>query len=253
MTPAERLIHELGITKPSEIILEDIAFTLGVEVDYLPLDGCEARIMGNGLTGIVTVNSRSSNGRRRFSLGHELGHWQYHKNQVLFCHADDIGGNPLRARQQERDADRFAADLLMPRQIFDPILKSHGKVNFGTIRAMADEFETSLTATAIRVVESRIAHAVLVCHGQQGRKWFVRSPRVPQRWFPQDILDSETPAFDVLFGGKGDDRIPMLIPADAWFDRSEAKYYEIKEQSVRTGEDEILTLLTILDDRMLED
>lgn len=45
LTPAERLLQELGITEPSEIDLDAIAFHAGARVRYRPLDGCEARIM----------------------------------------------------------------------------------------------------------------------------------------------------------------------------------------------------------------
>src|SRR5690606_24944044 len=118
---------------------------------------------------------------------------------------------------------------------------------------MAEEFDTSVTAAAIRVVESRSVSALLVCHGPNGRAWFVRSPSVPERWFPQDAIDSDSPAFDVLFGGKSDDLLPQQIPADAWFDRSEAQYYTIREQSIHIPGGHILTLLLIDDSRMLED
>jgi len=110
-----------------------------------------------------------------------------------------------------------------------------------------------MTATAIRVAESAKVPALLICHGKQGREWFVRSPMVPGRWFPQDQLDAESPAFDVLFGGKGEDLLPQRMPAEAWFDRPEAQRYSLREQSVRLGPDRILTLLLLDDDQMLED
>lgn len=47
--------------------------------------------------------------------------------------------------------------------------------------------------------------------------------------------------------------MPMRIPADAWFDCYGAKYYEIREQSVRVSSDEILTILLFDNDRMLEE
>jgi len=251
---AERLIAELGITSPEEIDLEDIAFLMGVEVQYCPLDGCEARIIGNeaGTEAIATINCRSSWERQRYSLGHELGHWHHHRGKLLFCHSEDIG-NAAKAVQFERDADRFAADLLMPRQIFDPILAKHGKINFKTIRALADDFQTSLTATAIRVAESRRVHAVLACYNRDGRRWFTRSPGVPSRWFPSSTVDRETPAYGLLFQGETDSALPMRIPADAWFDCYDAKYYDIREQSVRISADEILTILLFDNDRMLEE
>jgi hypothetical protein len=94
---------------------------------------------------------------------------------------------------------------------------------------------------------------MLICHGPQGRKWFTRSPDVPSRWFPRDELDPESFAFDVLFGQGQEEPHPRLIGADAWFDRNEAGRYELHEHSIRTAEEETLTLLLLSQDGMLED
>jgi hypothetical protein len=150
-------------------------------------------------------------------------------------------------------ADSYAAQLLMPAYIFDPIARSNPKATFQTVAATADLFDTSITATAIRLVEGRHFPAVLVCHGPKGRKWFARSPDIPDRWFPQDTLDADSFAFGVLFGKQSNDAVPRKIPADAWFDRSEAQRYEVREQTVRTGDDEILTLILCRNPKMLED
>ena len=40
---------------------------------------------------------------------------------------------------------------------------------------------------------------------------------------------------------------------EAWFDRWEAQKYEVHEQTVRTGSDEVLTLVLVSDPRMLEE
>ena len=71
LSPPERVLQQLGVTEPDDIDLEAIAWTLGAEVRYRQLDGCEARIIGCGDRAIITVNERSSPRRRRFSVGHE--------------------------------------------------------------------------------------------------------------------------------------------------------------------------------------
>ena len=47
--------------------------------------------------------------------------------------------------------------------------------------------------------------------------------------------------------------MPRRIGAEAWFDRWEAQKYDVYEQTVRTGDHEILTLVLITDSRMLEE
>lgn len=251
LTHAERLLQELGITEPDEIDLDAIAFHVGARVHYRPLEGCEARIIGAGDQAIITVKADSHPRRKRFSIAHELGHWHHHRGQCLVCRAEET--RPGRAISPERVADSFAADLLMPAYLFKPLARQHSKLNFKSVNALAEAFRTSQTATAIRLVESDHAPALLVCHGPKGRKWFTRAPSVPQRWFPQDSLDADSFAFGVLFGNKPDDPMPRKIGAEAWFDRRGAEKFEVHEQTCGTGPDEVLTLVLVSDPDMLAD
>jgi hypothetical protein len=250
---AEETLRELGVIEPKDIDIEAIAWCLGARVKFRPLDGCEARITGRGDEAIITVNSRSSWRRKRFSVAHELGHWRYDRGRILVCRSDEIGRAGQNYPTAERAADLYAAQLLMPSYIFDPIARAYPKLTFQTVNALADLFDTSVTATAIRLVEGRHSPSILVCHGPKGRKWFTRSPDVPDRWFPQDDLDAESFAFGVLFGNQPNDSVARKIGADAWFDRAEASRYEVLEQTFRTGDDEILTLVSIRDGAMLDE
>ena len=141
----------------------------------------------------------------------------------------------------------------MPNYIFRPLARSHGKLSFKSVSALAGTFRTSQTATAIRLVENDHTPALLVCHGPKGRRWFTKAPSVPPKWFPQDSLDADSFAFEVLFNNAADDLVPRRVGANAWFDRREAERYEIHEQTCRIGPDEILTLLLLSDPRMLDD
>jgi Zn-dependent peptidase ImmA (M78 family) len=253
LNSAEQVLVDLGITAPAEIDLEAIAWTLGVRVRYRRLDGCEAQIIGHGDRAIITVDDRSRPRRQRFSVAHELGHWRYHRGRILVCRADEIGQGGNARPAPERTADDYAAHLLMPGYLLEPIARSYPKLTFQVVQTIADAFDTSLTATAIRLVESRHSPAILTCHGPKGRKWFTRSPDVPDRWFPRDDLDTESFAFGILFGQAQDDRFPRKIGADAWFERWEAERYEVLEQTIRIAADEILTLVQITQDAMLDE
>jgi hypothetical protein len=136
--PAELLLRNLGVTEPKDIDLEAIAWTLGVRIKYRPLDGCEACIAGDAERAIITVNSRSPRRRGRYSIGHELGHWKHHRGRVLVCRAEEIGRGGKKDAPAERAADAYAADLLMPGYLFRPIARAHPKLDFKTVRAIAD-------------------------------------------------------------------------------------------------------------------
>ncbi len=249
MSAAEKVLQGLGITEPSEIDLEAIAYSLGAKVKICALDGCEARIIGYGDKAIIRVSDSVIERRRRFSIAHEIGHWCHHRGQLLICRPEDIGGSAGGAR--ERVADSFAADLVLPQYILLPIIRQYRRFDFKTVRDVADMFKTSLTATARRFVDFRHSPALLICHRKGGRAWFMKSKDVPDRWFPRDELDSESNAFDLLFGQGKELQTPSTIGADAWFDRNGAGSYEVKEQSIRTGPDEILTIVLITDAEML--
>jgi IrrE N-terminal-like domain len=256
LSAPERLLKSLGIDRPEDIDLEAVAWSLGAKVKYRPLKSCEARICGYGNKAIISVDDRKMPQRQRFSAAHEIGHWIYHRGQLLICRAVDIGnfgGFRKGATSPEFVADQFASELILPSFILTPILRQFGALNLKTVIEVSAAFQASKTATAIRLVQSNRFHAMLVCHGRVGRRWFLRPPCVPDRWFPQDHLDRESYAFDTLFGSRQEQAQPRKIGADAWFDRVEANRYEIFEHSFPLPNDEVLTLLTFTDEEMMEE
>ncbi len=251
LSPAEDLLKNLGVTAAGDIDVEAIAYYAGAIIKYRPLDGCEGRIVGADDRAVITVNSRSIPTRRRFSAAHELGHWNHHRGRSLVCWSDDIGNPAKGPLDPERVADGYAADLLMPRFLFTPMANQIGKVSFQAVEGLRKEFGTSITATAIRLVEYGPEPAMLICHTANGRKWFCRPRQIPEKWFPRNDLDADGYAMDVLHG-KAERSRRLLIGADAWFDRWDAQKYELYEETCRTIDDEILTLLVFKDDEMLD-
>lgn len=251
MTPAEELLQELGITEPKEIDLEAVAYHVGAKVRFRPLCGCEAHIVGCAGRAIITVKSDSSARRKRFSIAHELGHWRYHRGKTLVCKVDEY--RPRDAPSPEKVADGYAADLLMPRYLFGPMASAIERMSFDSISRLSDAFKTSLTATAIRLVDLDHFPGFVVSHTPRGRKWFSRAPQVPRRWFPREDLDAKSFAFGIQFGGRPDDRAPRKVGAEAWFDRQDASQFMVREQTVRVARDETLSLLLIEDKKMLDD
>jgi Zn-dependent peptidase ImmA (M78 family) len=252
LSPAERILQELGVTDPEEIDVDAIAMHMGAVVRYRPLSGCEAHIIGRDDRAIIAVNSRSAKQRRRYSVGHELGHWHHQRGKALICRPQDIGSYAASALHPERVADGFAADLLMPGYLFAPMMRQYKRPTFEAVRALAHAFDTSIPATALRVIELGSTPALLICHSNQGRKWFRAHRDVPHHWFPRSDLDAASFAFDILHGQRAEHQ-PATMGADAWFDVRHAARFQLREQSIRYGEGEILTLLEITDPRMLEE
>jgi hypothetical protein len=94
-----------------------------------------------------------SNGFRRFTVGHELGHYflEGHPEHLFkdgcTLHTSTTGF--ISDDRYEQEADAFAASLLMPKRLFLEIAATVGE-GLNAVKAMADLCETSLTSTAIR-------------------------------------------------------------------------------------------------------
>jgi hypothetical protein len=247
---SDALLKSLGIDHPRQIDLEAIAWHLGAVVRYQRLDGCDARIIGAADRAIITVNSRTSQRRQRFSIGHEIGHWLNDRGRTLFCQPNDTI-NKTASVYVERSADKFSAGLLMPEYLFRPATLKFSKLYWSSIKELAELFSSSISATAIRIFSMPVFAGMVVCHRKGGREWFQRSPNVPSKWFPRDELDCRSSAMNVLFGALKEDSNPKKISAQAWFETPDASAYEIQEQSIKIDSSTILTLLVFSDQRML--
>lgn len=114
---------------PVESIAEDL-LGLAVELrDDLPVSGMllpsERRIV---------VRSDESDPRRRFTIAHELGHWicqcQEGEMKPVYCRAEEIGVDP-EAKAMEREANIFAANLLMPEPSLREVAQDEASARFG--------------------------------------------------------------------------------------------------------------------------
>ena len=164
---AKNVLENLGIPDPAQIEIEDLIVFYDGIVKYKPLGSCDGRmVMKNGRS-IVTVNSNIDfPQKKRFVLAHELGH--------IICHAgkdatfsDDY--NTLEAYKygpQEKEANDFASELLMPTESFS---KDCQKQKFGSnlIRALANKYNTSLTSTVYRYITLG-PHPICVFYSKDG-------------------------------------------------------------------------------------
>lgn len=181
-----------------------------------------------------------------------MGHWHHHRGQLLFCRSSDIGEHTGGA-QVEKVANRFAAELLMPAFLFDPRVARIERLTHGALTTLAQDFRVSRTAAAIRAIERGNAPAVIVCHTRAGRKWFVRSPSVPDRWWPKKEMSAESSAFPVQFGDRAEDLRGRKVRGGVWFSDRDADRFMVREETIRVGHEETLTLIVLDDPTMLAD
>src|SRR5262249_16785826 len=121
--------------------------------------------------------------RQRFSAAHELGHWMRDRGKIAFACTDQMLVKEWGDDNPERRANRYAADLLLPRKMFEAHARTM-PAPLASARTLAKTLETSLTSTAIRLVEVGSCPSMIICSEPSGRKWFARSPLVPAELWP---------------------------------------------------------------------
>src|SRR5215475_9426365 len=128
------------------------------------ISGCLMKV-GDAF-GILYSSRFASEGFRRFNVAHELGHYflpghidalfangqQFHQSETGFT-SDD---------KHEREADSFAASLLMPKLLFKAECAKCGE-GLDAVEALAQLCVTSLTATAIRYAKLCDQPVAVVC------------------------------------------------------------------------------------------
>jgi Zn-dependent peptidase ImmA (M78 family) len=111
----ERYVAAFGgeeLPVPVDAIAEDL---LGLHVSESDLDGVSGLLYPARRR--IVVNADDPPARKRFTVAHELGHWicqcQDGPEVEVYCRAEDVTLDPS-ARAVEREANVFAAELLMP-------------------------------------------------------------------------------------------------------------------------------------------
>lgn len=134
--------------------------------DLAAVPGAPALGDGQTLSGLlipqqrrVWVNAHEAHrspGRRRFTIAHELGHWILHcdgasRPGAQYCRSEDVGAEAA-ARELERQANAFAAALLMPEQAVRDLAARH-RLN---VQVLADLFGVSGPAMRVRLTALRL-------------------------------------------------------------------------------------------------
>ena len=171
---AYKLLKKYGQLLASPVDVESMAYGEGMKFAVAPLSGCEARLVRNADGGgFARISDRIPEpGRVRFALAHEFGHFLLHvgTSQTRACTAGDM--RDYWKDGMEIEANIFASELLLPHKNFKDVIKLTGP-NFEEIGAIAERFNVSMTAAAIRYIDhGPIPDMVLVQIGRDHRvKW----------------------------------------------------------------------------------
>jgi Zn-dependent peptidase ImmA (M78 family) len=247
---ALKVLDYCGLDSPLELSLEEIALARGVtSVQPVKIDGAQGRITWDDEDAIISYDSKIElEGKRRFVIAHELGHFELHKGLLNGIHVDtEKSLNEWFATgSHETEANLFAAELLMPAPLF---IEQAGKkrFDFNLIKTLSSAFKTSFTATILRYKDlGDYPLAVIYCEKKRV-KWRFFTNDFCLQYLPQGMeVPINTVAIDFFDGDQLPDE-PEVIDAEAWFEQDfNLKYHRRKrfyEQCFRIGKDGVLSCI----------
>ena len=151
---AENLLKEHNLFK-APVNIQNLAKKLGINIEAAKL---ESEISGflviKDQKAFIRYNESENKKRNRFTIAHELGHFILHSNQqplfidkanVMYRNPDSASGELTK----EREANAFAAALLMPKRLISSELE---KIKEGDkISLLAKRFRVNPQAMSFRL------------------------------------------------------------------------------------------------------
>lgn len=170
---ASAVLQQLGAPVfPTPI--EDIAFGCGITaIEKLQTNGFEGALITTATKaeGIILVNQHNIPTRRRFTVGHELGHflnpWHVPPDGGFMCTQQHMLYAEHRKEKDrlgmEAEANEFAAEILMPPTLFKAQLRrTRVEPSTEAVSRVADDFNVSVLAAARRMADLRKDCAIVL-------------------------------------------------------------------------------------------
>lgn len=191
-------------------------------------------------------------GRRRFSIGHEFGHYhmpKHHATTYFKCTEADMRTRAGDTARLEWEANEFAAELLMPRNLFSADAAKRD-LSFETVHHLAakEMYDVSVTAAAWRLVQVSREPCALVATWAGRVEWVARSasfrlPLIEKRQpLSPDSIAAAVRRGDVLSGGS------ESVPWYAWFDGTSTEHVQLLESAHSIPSlDQVLSLLWVIE------
>lgn len=144
--------------------LAKVPVDLGALADALGLPVSYEKSIGPSIAGMlkrdpispsgfkIIVNANDAPRRQRFTVAHEIAHYILHRDLIEEGVVDDALYRSKLSDDLERQADRFAAQLLLPA---NAVKKSYKETK--ALGPLADKFQVSDAALRIRLKELGLA------------------------------------------------------------------------------------------------
>jgi Zn-dependent peptidase ImmA (M78 family) len=215
------------------------------------ISGCLMRV--GDVFGIIYSGRFQSPGYRKFTVGHELGHY------FLDGHVDHLFRDGQSAHvsasgfvsddRYEREADAFAAALLMPKELFSKACVQF-QTGMNSVLALSELFEMSLTSTAIRYARLSRDPVAVVLSAQQRVIFSIMSPTFRAHrglsWLKKGMaVPQDTPTFSFALNAMNiaqSRSVEGVSSLEDWFDGTD---HELSEEVIGLGSyGRVLTVLS---------
>lgn len=227
--------EEVGLDHPTEAPIEAVAYLLGAIVKRARMKGAIGRLVATPQRAIISISDEVKYEQRfRWSVAHELGHLRLHRklSNLELVTDSDATLAPQCDQAVEKEANAFAGELLMPSRLLERQVDV-ARPDLDIVQALADEYQVSRSAAAIRFVGVCPERCALV-FAQGGKvKWTSRGPEF-QHWIqPNARLDAASLAYDYFAKGLTPRRSEEVI-ASAWLSGDDFRYdqHELVEDCI---------------------
>jgi Zn-dependent peptidase ImmA (M78 family) len=157
-----------------------IAESLGIKVQGAPIkdEFQGALFITPDVTAIIYNEDIKENGRKNFTIAHEIGHYCLHSDrEEVQCRLEDMGTFSLtpHGKEIEKEANEFAACLLMPEKDLQQQLLDKN-LDIKLVLELTLRYGTTVTATACQMVHmSNTPLAVVMLNEDNTTKWCLRN------------------------------------------------------------------------------
>lgn len=152
LDPKVRAIIEAFQDAPP-VRLPELAHALGVAVKASTLSpgiSGEIRPAGDGF--VIRINRHDPIKRQRFTVAHELSHFLLHREEIGDGIKDDVLYRSCLSNRREQQANRLAADILMPESLLTEAQQAAEEKGVGDVALyLADIFGVSEAAMMIKM------------------------------------------------------------------------------------------------------
>jgi len=125
-----------------------LARALGLEVRNADLQmGISGQLTERDGKWVIRVNRHENKKRQRFTVAHEIAHFILHRDQIDSELTDDTFYRSGLSERKEVEANKLAAEILMPWALISQVTAEEGK----TTAELADELRVSEVALKIRL------------------------------------------------------------------------------------------------------